>query len=232
MFYLEACISGHRPRFVNPIYPFIEENIMGYQLEGQLLEVCTCNVLCPCWIGEAADGGSCEGVVAYAIDKGTIAGVDVSGRKIVIVSHFVGSPLQGNWKLILVVDDHASAEQQEALVQVWTGKAGGPVADLAQLYGEVVAVERTPITFTAIDGKGLLRIGDGVAPLVDAELAPYMGATGQPTRLLDTVFSTIPGSPAYVGKAATYRRNTSRYGLKDVNLTNHNAIQGTFYFEG
>ena len=26
---------------------------MGYHLEGKLLEVCDCKVLCPCWIGEA-----------------------------------------------------------------------------------------------------------------------------------------------------------------------------------
>ena len=31
-----------------------------YQLEGSLLEVCSCNVLCPCWIGEDPDGGACE----------------------------------------------------------------------------------------------------------------------------------------------------------------------------
>ena len=29
---------------------------MGYQLEGRLLEVCDCRVLCPCWIGEDPDG--------------------------------------------------------------------------------------------------------------------------------------------------------------------------------
>jgi hypothetical protein len=81
------------------------------------------------------------------------------------------------------------------------------------------------------EGKGTLRIGDGVAPMVDAELASYVGATGQPTTLVDTLFSTIPGSPAYVGKAASYRRNTDRYGLQNVDLTNHNAIQGHFRFE-
>jgi hypothetical protein len=32
-------------------------NGAGYELEGSLLEVCTCNVLCPCWIGEDPDGG-------------------------------------------------------------------------------------------------------------------------------------------------------------------------------
>ena len=25
---------------------------MAYRLQGSILEVCTCKVLCPCWIGE------------------------------------------------------------------------------------------------------------------------------------------------------------------------------------
>src|SRR5262245_59537515 len=33
---------------------------MAYTLEGQLLEVCTCNILCPCWVGEDPDGGTCD----------------------------------------------------------------------------------------------------------------------------------------------------------------------------
>ena len=33
------------------------ERSEGYQLEGTLLEVCSCDVLCPCWIGEDPDGG-------------------------------------------------------------------------------------------------------------------------------------------------------------------------------
>lgn len=31
-----------------------------YDLEGSLLEACSCAVLCPCWIGEDPDGGSCS----------------------------------------------------------------------------------------------------------------------------------------------------------------------------
>ena len=27
----------------------------GYELEGSLLEVCSCDVLCPCWVGEDPD---------------------------------------------------------------------------------------------------------------------------------------------------------------------------------
>ena len=45
---------------------------MAYQLEGRILEVCDCNVLCPCWIGEDPDNGTCDAVVAYHVDKGTV----------------------------------------------------------------------------------------------------------------------------------------------------------------
>jgi hypothetical protein len=204
---------------------------MAYQIEGRLLEVCDCNVLCPCWIGEDPDNGTCDAIVAYQLDKGTVDGVDVSGHTLAFLTHIPGNVLQGNWKSAVFVDDAATDEQQEALVDVFTGKLGGPLADFAQLIGEIVSVERAPITFTVEEGKGSLRIGSGPNPLAEADMASYMGATEKPTTLQETVFSTIPGSPAYVSKAAKYRRNSSDYGLRNVDLENHNAIQGSFKFE-
>ncbi len=54
---------------------------MPYHLEGRLLEVCDCRVLCPCWIGEDPDNGTCNSVLAYHFDAGTIDGVDVAERE-------------------------------------------------------------------------------------------------------------------------------------------------------
>jgi hypothetical protein len=204
---------------------------MAYELEGRLLEVCNCNVLCPCWIGEDPDNGTCDAINTWHIDKGSVDGVDVSGRTLAMLVHIPGNVLQGSWKAVVYIDDEATEEQQEALLNVFTGKLGGPIADMAQLVGEVVAVERAPITFTVEEGKGSLRIGSGVTPVAEADMASYMGATEKPTTLQETVFSTIPGSPAYVSKATRYRRNSSNYGLKDIDLEGHNAIQGYFHFE-
>jgi hypothetical protein len=148
---------------------------MAYQLEGKLLEVCDCNVLCPCWIGEDADNGTCDAVVAYHIDKGTVDETDVSGLTLALLAHIPGNILQGNWRVGVVVDDKASPQQQEALLNVWTGKLGGPVADLAKLVGEVVTVQRAPITFAVDEGQGTLRIGD----LVEASMSPCRGPTGK-----------------------------------------------------
>jgi hypothetical protein len=197
-----------------------------YDVEGRLLEVCTCNTLCPCWIGEDPDPGTCDSILGWYVDRGTVQGVDVSDRCICVSTHIPGNVLAGNWKVAVLVDDRCSDEQQTALLNVFTGQLGGAVADLAALIGEVVAIERAPITFDVVDGKGYLKMGD----VAEARLVQYLGATGKPTTLHDSVFSTIPGAPAYVGKAESFRRNGSRHGLPDVEVTGQNALQGFFRF--
>jgi len=198
---------------------------MAYQLEGRLLEVCTCNVLCPCWVGEDPDNGICDGVLAWRVDKGTVNGTDVSGHTVVILTHIPGNILLGNWRVRVYVDDQATLEQKEALLNVWTGKLGGPVADLAKLVSEVIAVEQVPITFEVKGVDGTLKVGKAI----EAGLKPFRGATGKDTALHDTIFTTIPGSPAYVGKATHYRVDAPEF---QIDLRDHNAVSGSFRFVG
>jgi hypothetical protein len=198
---------------------------MGYQLEGSLLEVCTCNILCPCWVGEDPDGGTCDGLFAWHIDKGSVNGTDVSGRTFGFVAHIPGNVLDGNWKVVVFLDDEATEEQQQALLDVWTGKLGGPVADLAQLVGEIMGTERVSITFAVEGMKGTMKYGD----YASATLEPFKGATGESTALHDTIFTTIPGSAAYVGKAEHYQVDLPQHGFQ-ISLHDHNAVQGSFRF--
>ena len=200
---------------------------MAYQLEGRLLEVCNCRVLCPCWIGEDPDFGTCDTIVSWHFDKGTIDGTDVSGLTLAAVAHVPGNILQGNWRAAIFVDENASKEQEAALLKVYTGQAGGPIADLVALIGEVVSVERAPITFTVQGGKGILKIGTDYF----AELEPYVSASGATTTLSDTVFSTVPGAPVFVGKAPVYKSRNAALGI-NIDIKNHNALQSTFVFNG
>jgi hypothetical protein len=199
---------------------------MAYQLEGRLLEVCTCNILCPCWVGEDPDGGTCDGLFAWHFDKGSVNGTDVTGRTFGWIGHIPGNILEGNWRIVVFLDEDVTDEQEQALLDVWTGKLGGPIADLAQLVGEVISVERVPIEFAVEGVKGTVKFGDAAS----ANLEPYKGATGESTTLNDTIFTTIPGSPAYVGKAEHYRVDIPQHGF-EIDLQDHNAVQGTFRFE-
>jgi hypothetical protein len=197
-----------------------------YSLEGTLLEVCSCNVLCPCWIGEDPDFGECFSINAYHIDSGQITGVDVSGCSAVTVNRIPGNVLAGNWEVVLLVDDGATTEQRDALVAALTGQLGGPLADLAGLYGTVKAVESVPIRHQVRGGTGMLRIPG----IVEAQMEPYRGPDGSVTTLRESIFSTVPGSPAWVSKASQNRVHLPQYGMR-WEYEGRNAIQADWRME-
>ena len=199
---------------------------MGYKLQGNMLEVCTCNAICPCWVGEDPDGGTCHGTIAWHFEKGEIDGVDVSGLTFAILLHIPDNALSGNWRVVACVDDKATADQEKAILSVYTGEKGGPVADLAQLIGEVVAVERAPITFDVVKGQGELKIGTRL----DAEINPFEGPTGRRTTLHDAALCVIEESPYYVGKATHLKASHPALGL-NRDIQGKSAVQGQFAFE-
>lgn len=176
--------------------------------------------------GRGSGRGNLPGANTYHIDNGVIDGVDVSGQTVTMLNYIPGNILAGNWKTVIFIDDKASAAQAKALENAFTGKLGGPLKDVYRLVGEFLGVERQPITFNVQQGKGTFTLGKAV----QADLVPFTGATHQPTAIHDTLFTTIPGSPAYVGKTPRYQVNLPKFGF-EIALENHNAIQGTFRFE-
>src|SRR5918992_5129537 len=193
----------------------------GYQFQGTLLEACNCDVLCPCWIGEDPDNGTCSSALAYHFDTGTIRGIDVSGLTLATVVFIPGNILAGGIKQLMFVDDNASDEQAQAIVDAFSGKLGGPLADLAQLIGERLGVVRAAISHEIHEGRGTLRVG---GDKVIAEMEPYRGPDGSVTTLSNSIFSTVPGSPAWVGKAERFAVNMPEHGWT-YEFTGRNAIQ-------
>jgi hypothetical protein len=199
----------------------------GYKLQGSLLEACSCKVLCPCWIGEDPDHGTCDSFNAYRLESGEIGGVDVSGLSAVAVNRIPGNVLTpGSWRQVLFIDDRADDIQFEAIRAAFQGELGGPLADLAGLVGERLGVERARIRHETREGKGVLEIGESVA----SEMHPYTGPDGSVTTLRDSVFSTVPGSPAYVAVADTHRVDLPEYGMQ-WQFEGRNAIQSDWALE-
>jgi hypothetical protein len=198
-----------------------------YTLEGTLIEACSCNVNCPCWIGEDPDLGECFAIIAYGIERGRIRDVDVSGLNLVLIAHIPGNVLAGNWKIVALVDEKGSPEQRQALLDAFTGKLGGPLGDLwTALIGEVRGVEFVPIAHEVAGGSGKLRVPE----LVETEMEPYRGPDGSVTTLQNSVFSTVPGSPAWIAKASLHRVNLPQYGMT-WEYDGRNAIQSEWKME-
>jgi hypothetical protein len=55
-------------------------------------------------------------------------------------------------------------------------------------------------------------------------MRPYKGPDGTTTTLHDSIFSTVPGSPAYVGKADHQKIDLPQYGMT-WEFDGRNAIQ-------
>jgi hypothetical protein len=200
---------------------------MAYKIEGQLLEVCTCNTVCPCWVGVVPDGGTCDGVIAWQVEKGDINGINVSGLTVAVVAHIPGIAVAGNWSAALYVDDKATAAQKSALLDAYSGKLGGSLAGVAGLVGNLVGTESVSISAVAKNGKGTLKIGD----IATAEFEPVIGAHGEPAQLSHGLFSSVPGAPAYVGRSKHYKAKQTALGI-NVDVQGLSTMQTAFRFEG
>jgi hypothetical protein len=199
----------------------LETTSISYQLEGTLLEACSCGVLCPCWVGEDPDLGACYAFNAYHVDSGYIGDLDVSGLNFVRVVVIPGNVLTPqSWRQVVFMDRSATEEQRDALARAFAGEFGGPLADVAGLIGETLAVETGEIAHEVVGGRGTLRIGD----VLDSEMEPYRGPDETVTTLRDSLFSTVPGSPAWVGKASRHTVSLPQYGM-EWSYEGRNAIQ-------
>jgi hypothetical protein len=155
---------------------------MAWSITGTYFENCNCDVVCPCtWSGlsRPATNDRCNVLLGFHVDRGEIDGVDIGGLTFAIV---VDSPKQmtdGAWRVGLLVDARASDEQAAKLQGVATGELGGPMAALAPLIGEVLGVERVPITYEIADGTSRARFGD----LADVEVEAVRSIEGKEMTL-------------------------------------------------
>ena len=147
-------------------------------------------------------------MLAYHFNSGSIEGLDVAGLTKAGGPH-TGKCPEGQLPGGDGSGRKATPQQEEAILEAYRGSLGGPLEDMSKLIGEVVAIERASITFEVNMGNGTLKIGQSV----EAQVEPYRGPSGQVTTLNESIFSTIPGSPAYVAKALAGEPNTPHWVL-------------------
>ena len=127
--------------------------IPKWSLSGDWFDVCKCNIPCPCAFAQTPSYGDCDGVLAYHIKKGRYGDVSLDGLNVVALADFKGNIWAGNTKANIAVffDERANKEQRNALNMIFTGNAGGFMAEFAKLIGEVRGIEFAPINFEVAD---------------------------------------------------------------------------------
>jgi hypothetical protein len=161
----------------------LEVFAMAWSLRGSYVETCSCELMCPCNLSfdHGATYDYCRVVLVFDLREGDIDGTDVAGRTVAIIADTPKVMTEGNWRLGVFIDDGASDEQADKLVQVFSGQLGGPMGGLAPLVGEVLGVERVPIEVREDGVRHSVRIGDGIDFEIE-DIVPFGVETGEPVR--------------------------------------------------
>ncbi|HKE74226.1 MAG TPA: DUF1326 domain-containing protein [Acidimicrobiales bacterium] len=199
----------------------------GYRLVGRFLEACDCNAICPCWVDEVPDDDECTGLFVWDITAGEALGHDVAGLRVASVSFHQGRRRGSRQNVVLLVDERAADHQRDALVDVFTGRSGGPLAGLAEMLGALVAQRSAKIDLT----------WDGESATVDIEGAvatastPKLGPSGRATTLVDPPVADVFGTPAVVGVSDRFRVELPELEAS-IDVTGRSANVGWFSYTG
>jgi hypothetical protein len=162
--------------------------------------------MCPCNLSldHGATYDFCRVTLAFNIREGEVDGTDIAGRKVVAIADTPKVMTEGNWRLGVFVDDQASDDQFDKLVQVFGGQLGGPMAALTPLVGQMLGVERAAIEFADDGLRHSVRVGNAIDFEVE-DIVPYGIETGRPVRF-DGMFHPV-GSDLTMAEARRSRIN-------------------------
>jgi hypothetical protein len=135
---------------------------LSYRVRGTYFESCNCEAICPCRkVGSVLGGrstyGECYGVLSWAIESGTVDGIEVGGLDVAIVSRYHDDEPGSPWTVILHVDEDADRKQRAALK--WLFLDGLHQLPWIRKARNLIGVRASAIE---IDGTSI-RIGERIA---------------------------------------------------------------------
>jgi hypothetical protein len=156
---------------------------MAWSLKGKYAETCSCELMCPCNLSfdRGATYDFCRVTLVFEISEGDVEGTDVGDLSVALIADTPKVMSEGNWKVGVFIDERASDEQADKLVQVFSGQLGGPMAGVAPLIGEMRGVERVPIEIQHDGLRHSVRIGDVIDFEIE-DIVPFGVETGRPVR--------------------------------------------------
>ena len=196
---------------------------MAWDIRGTYFENCSCDMVCPCTtsgLSMPADYDRCELVIAFNIEEGDVEGVDVKGRKVVLVADTPKMMAEGNWRVGMFIDDGATSEQVEKLAGVFSGALGGPLEVVAALVGEMLGMEQAPIEFVDDGRLHSVKVGGDIDIEIE-DFVPPGSPTGEVSML--TGMAVPFNSTLTIAKANRSRTNAFGLSFANVGQNGHSA---------
>ncbi len=182
-----------------------------WQVNGQYFETCNCDYLCPCMPTNLTGKhtyGDCNFAMVFHIDQRRYGNMTLDGLNFAVLAHAPGPSMSdGNISVGLITDERATAEQQQALVQIGSGQGGGPMAALGPLVSKMLGVEAKPIHFE----KKAMSCSVSIPGVLDqaVEGVPSAVKEGEPLY----VDNTVHPANARLALAKATRSHLHAFGL-------------------
>lgn len=145
--------------------------IPPWRMKVDYVESCNCDFGCPCNFNGYPTGGFCEALVAYHIREGRYGRVRLDGVDVVYAAAWPSAIHRGGGTMRLFVSEGATAEQRDAVVRIFSGRAegNGPFALFAGTMAHVEEPAFVPVEMTIAGRQSAFRV-PGVC---DVALAPH-----------------------------------------------------------
>src|SRR5438128_2232729 len=131
--------------------------------DADYLQACNCDYGCPCEFSAPPTPGFCHGVGVWKIDKGKYGDLSLDGTGLAFAAKWPGAIHEGNGTVCLFVDERASQEQREALLEIGSGKAGGlPFEILATTFSTLLDPQFVPFNVTINGLESSARLGENI----------------------------------------------------------------------
>ena len=184
----------------------------SWQMQGDIMEMCSCNTVCPCNYGGDPSDLPCDAVLCFRIDQGNYGGTELAGLNIVLYVQIPGKPFEGNWTLGVYLDQQASPTQAEAIGNILSGQAGGWFEPFSGLIGTAIPPKVVPIKFETVDGEHTVTI-DGVLEASSEKIPHPMPGAGN----LDTTVSGM-AVPFFTGPVNVRRSTILKLSDQDLSF--------------
>lgn len=162
---------------------------MTWEISGQYVETCNCDYLCPCIPSAMArtTHGYCVFAAGFQVERGHYNGTPLEGRSFVLICRSPGAMIEGNFTAGVIVDEGTDEKQKEAITAILTGAEGGPMANLAPLFGQFLGVETAPVTVRGNGKDWSVSAGKFVDQAIEGKMSlsgeqMWLDGTGHPAN--------------------------------------------------
>jgi len=161
-----------------------------WTLKGHLLGACSCDWGCPCSFDAPPTRGYCDGVYVWHVTRGRFGKTRLDELCFAIAGKSPGPLHQGNVTWQPIIEQRTGDDQRAAILQLLSGKEGGPWRIFAAVASRILDPVFTRINVT-IDGlKSRARAGETFAMALEPIRNPVTGAVEELRLVKPTGFTS------------------------------------------